>query len=198
MKPHTLCVLALVALAATPLGEAVETVPPGKVYSGEIIRIAAPVSEGWMLGHSDSSAMIFLRRGNDRGESFAATVTMFDPPQADAPEEFEALIVQGFKEESDPARFSEIEMTHQFTTVRGYPCVQIYGVSEDREARTGVRRKETLLLQLEGLYCRHPVQRTLGFAVAYSHRGKALHPGFHDEARSFIEGVQVPGHPAPD
>lgn len=173
-----------------------QNVPPGKVYAGKILNIAAPYSEGWQLLKSSPSGMAFARRGNASGESFAAQVALFDPPQTNSPEEFEALIVQGARRDAETDRFSTKQFTHQFTSVRGYPCVQIHNISEDRQAQTGPNRTETLILQNEHLYCRHPVQKNMGFAITYSHRGKGLHPDFQKEAHSFIEGVQVPNNPS--
>ena len=180
----------------TPVRES-QNVPPGKVYAGKILNIAAPNSEGWQLLKSSPSGMAFARRGDASGESFAAQVAIFDPPQSDSPEEFEALIVKGAQSDAETDRFSTKSFTHQFTSVRGYPCVQIKNISEDRQAQTGPNRTDTLVLQNEHLYCRHPIQKNIGFAITYSHRGKSLHPDFQNEARSFIEGVQVPSNPAP-
>jgi hypothetical protein len=191
--------LAIVGLSAcavpTPVRE-VQNVPPGKVYAGTILNIAAPNSEGWQLLQSSPAGMAFVRHGNSPGESFAAQVVKFDPPQTNSPEEFEALIVQGARRDTETDRFSTKTFTHQFTSVRGYPCVQIYNVSEDRQAKTGQNKTETLVLQNEHLYCRHPAQKNIGFAITYSHRGKSLHPDFQNEAHSFIEGVQVPNKPS--
>lgn len=159
-----------------------QNVPSGKVYAGKILNIAAPNSEGWQLLNFSPSGMAFARKGNVPGESFAAQVAIFDPPQTDSPEEFEALIVKGAQGDAETDRFSTGKFTHQFTAARGYPCVQMQNVSEDRQAKTGPNKTETLVLQNEHLYCRHPVQKNIGFAVTYSHRGIGLHPDFQKEA----------------
>ena len=173
-----------------------QNVPPGKVYAGKILTITAPNSEGWQLLKSDPSGMAFARKSTAPGESFAAQVAIFDPPQTDSPEEFEAFIVKGAQSDAETDRFSTSKFTHQFTSARGYPCVQIQNISEDRQAKTGPNKTETLVLQNEHLYCSHPVQKNIGFAVTYSHRGISLHPDFQKEAHSFIEGVLVPSNPS--
>ncbi|MEW6312692.1 MAG: hypothetical protein AB1513_01390 [Pseudomonadota bacterium] len=190
--------LAIVALSSctvpTQVSES-QNVPPGKVYAGPILNIAAPNSEGWQLLKSDPSGMAFARRGSASGESFAAQVAIFDPPQTNSPEEFEALIVKGAQSDAETERFSTKSFIHQFTSSRGYPCVQMKNISEDRQAEIGPNKTETLVMQNEHLYCRHPAQKNIGFAITYSHRGKDLHPDFENEAQSFIEGVQVPKNP---
>ena len=188
---------AIVALSACAVPTQVrefQNVPAGKVYSGPILNITAPNSEGWQLLKSGPSGMAFGRRGSVPGESFAAQVAIFDPPQTDSPEEFEALIVRGAQGDAETNRFSTSKFTHQFSAARGYPCVQMQNISEDRQAKTGPNKTETLVLQNEHLYCRHPVQKNIGFAITYSHRGKSLHPDFQKEADSFIEGVLVPSN----
>lgn len=173
-----------------------QNVLPGKVYAGKLLTVTAPNSEGWHLLKSDSSGMAFARKSTLPGESFAAQVAIFDSPQTDSPVEFEAFIVKGARSDADTNRFSTSMFTHQFTSARGYPCVQIQNISEDRQAKTGPNKTETLVLQNEHLYCRHPVQKNIGFAVTYSHRGIGLHPDFQKEAHSFIEGVFVPSNPS--
>lgn len=167
-------------------------VKPGMVYRGPILNITAPNSVGWHMVKSDPSGVAFARNGNAPGESFAAQVAIFEPPQTDSPEEFEALIVKGVKSDAETERFSTSNFTHQFSVTRGYPCVQMQNISEDRQAKTGPNKTETLALQNEHLYCRHPLQKSIGFAIIYSHRGKSLYPDFQKEAQSFIEGIQVP------
>ena len=187
---------AVVGLSACAVPELISgSVPPGKVYSGPILNVTAPNSEGWHLVKKDSSGMVFARSGSASGESFVALVAIFDPPQTDSPKEFETIIVKSAQGDVETNRFSVIKFTHQFTAVRGYPCVQMQDVSEDRQANTGQNKTEILVLQSEHLYCRHPVQKNIGFAITYSHRGKSLHPNFQKEAHSFIEGVLVPSKP---
>jgi hypothetical protein len=132
--------LAIVGLSACAVPTQVrefQNVPPGKVYAGTILNIAAPNSEGWQLLKSDPSGMAFGRKGNAPGESFTALVAIFDPPQSDSPEEFEAFIVKGAQSDAETDRFSTSNFTHQFTSVRGYPCVQMLNISEDRQDKNG-------------------------------------------------------------
>ena len=191
--------LAVVGISSCAISTSVrefQNVPPGKLYVGPILNITAPNSEGWQLLKADPSGMAFARRGNLPGESYAAAVARFNPPQTNSPEEFEALIVKGAQGDAETDRFSTKTFTHKFTSARGYPCVQINNTSEDRKAQSGPNKTETLVMQNEHLYCRHPVEKNIGFAITYSHRGKDLHPDFQNEARAFIEGVQAPSNPS--
>lgn len=169
-----------------------QRVSPGKLFEGSYINITAPKTEGWYLIESSSAGMSFARGGNAPNESFAAGITMFPMPTTNSPEEFEAFVVQGASQDAETARFSTKELTHQYSEARGYPCVKIHNVSEDREAEVGAGKTAVLLLENEHLYCRHPVRTDTGFAISFSHRGSKLYPTFFSEAQSFIEGVQVP------
>ncbi len=167
-------------------------VPPGKVFAGPLLNVSAPNSEGWQQLESSPSGMTFARKGEAPGESFAARVTRFDPPQTDSPEEFENLIVQGAIRDAETERFSTKQFSHQYISTRGYPCVQMKNISEDRLAQIGSNNTTSLILENEHLYCRHPTKKDLGFAITFSHRGKNLYSAFATEAQSFIDGVQVP------
>lgn len=193
-----LTTLGLSACTAPAPGRNVETVPPGMVYAGSYINVSAPNSEGWHLQESSGRTMTFFRRGDAPNESFVAYVVWFDLPQTKSPKEFETLIVQRASHDLATSRFSTTEFSHQYSDERGYPCVQAHNVSEDRQARTEPNKTETLVLENENLYCRHPVRANTGFVITYSHRGSSLYPNFQREAQAFIEGVQVPdSQPAP-
>lgn len=172
---------------------AYQDVPPGKVFEGKILNITAPNSEGWKLAKADSSGMAFGRRLPEKiKESTIASVAVFAAPQTDIPDEFEAAIVNSAKVDANNERFTTSTFTHKFTNVRGYPCVQMQNISEDKNAQTSPTTTETQIIQNEHLYCRHPSQRNLGFAISYSHRGFSQNKDFSKEAASFIEGVFVP------
>ena len=188
--------ICLLSACATPTAmHKPQPVPAGKVYVGDVLNITAPNSDGWHLLESSPNGMAFARSGNEPGESFAAQVVIFDPPQTDSPEKFEALIVKGAESDAETERFSTRIFEHKYSDERGYPCVQMYNVSEDKRAQTGKGGIKTLILQNEHLYCRHPVRKDLGFAITYSHRGNSLYHDLKNEAQSFIDGVQVPSSP---
>jgi hypothetical protein len=167
-------------------------VPPGKFYAGSVINITAPNSEGWQLLKYDQSGLAFGLRGSALDESYAASVSIFEPPQTDLPDEFESLIVKGAQSDAETERFQTKSFTHKFISARGYPCVQINNITEDAGARGGSNKTGSLMTQSSHLYCRHPIRKSIGFAITYSHRGKELHPTFQTEANAFIDGIQVP------
>lgn len=182
---------AIVASSGCAVSPQFDPVPPGKIFAGSYINVSAPKSEDWKLVQSSPAGMAFARRGSDQGESFVASVAIFDLPQTASPREFEQLIVSGASGDLKTSRFATSEFTHSYTEARGYPCVKTHNISEDKKAQTGSGDTSTLVLENYHLYCRHPVRTNTGFDIAYSHRGKSLYPNLQNEAQAFIEGVQV-------
>jgi len=187
-------IISLSACASRNSAQKNPNVPPGKVYSGKVLNITAPKSDGWKLLQASPQGMAFGKQGDIPTESLAARVLKFDPPQTDSPEEFESLIVEGAKSDADTERFSTKHFSHKFSSSRGYPCVRIKNVSEDKQARNNLGTVEVLVLRNEHLYCRHPMRKDVGFVITYSHRGKNEPNNFQKEAQSFIDGTQVPNN----
>lgn len=182
--------LVLSSAAAQP--RTFETVSPGQLFKGAYIDIRAPNSEGWRLVQSSSTGMAFAKPGQAPGESLSAQILMFELQPTETPEQFLALIRSGIEKDTDPGRFNVIRSTSEYTAERAYSCVRYRAAIEDRAAQTSASTRETLLLESEALYCRHPIRSTTGFAAIYSHRGRNPHPGLDGEAREFMQGIQVP------
>jgi hypothetical protein len=138
--------------------------------------------------------MGFARMGEAPKESFGAQVLMYGLETKLNKDELVSFIRQKFMNDTDSERFTIIKSAFEYQEQRGYPCVKVTYVSEDKQAQTSPTHRETLILQAESLYCRHPERRDTGFAIIYSHRGSSLYSNLHSEAQGFIDGVQVPGH----
>ena len=171
-------------------------VPAGKAYFGHYLNVMAPKSESWHLLESTGSKIAFARAGNAPGESFIAEVTLFRLGPTESAKDFEAFIVKKASADANTKRFTTTEFSHRYSTARGYPCVRIHNVSIDRQAQVGGGKVESLILENENFYCRHPVHSDMGFVITYSHRGKTRYPKFEAEAISFEEGVQIASVPA--
>ena len=138
--------------------------------------------------------MAFARRGAEQNETYAAQVILFKFPQTQSNEEFVKAIQSRVDAANPPSRFAVLEVSHEYTDQRGYPCVRYKSVYDDKEALTASGAHEKLKLQVISLYCRHPAEREIGFFAAYSHRGVNTDPNLEAPAQSFIDGVQVPQH----
>lgn len=182
-------ILGLQGCAGTAQPRKSVSVSPGQMFAGGYINVTAPTSDGWQLIQSSGSGMAFAKSGRAANESFGAQVLMFNLAPTNTPQEFEALIKTSAEKDTDPTRFDTQQMSFKYSTERNYPCVRYHSVVQDKAPR-GL--KVSLLLESDGLYCRHPVQRETGFAVIYSHRGGSLYANLRSEAENFIQGVQVP------
>jgi len=164
------------------------------MFKGSFVDVKAPNSDGWYFLGSSPQGMAFAKRGSAAGESLSASVMTFDLQPSDTPEDFVRLVKEAIqKDTNNPSqRFAPIESRSDYSTERSYPCVRHYVLVNDKDAQTSPTTKEPLLLEIQGLYCRHPVRTNTGFAAIYSYRGRSRYPDLATEAHDFIQGVQVP------
>ncbi len=160
-----------------------------QVFGGDFIAIHPPASTGWAKIQESQSGIAFGKGNRDTSESFIANVGIFGLEPAQTPEQYENLIRTAAKNDTDPKRFEVQHESISYTDERPYPCVRYQSVSIDK-AR--VAKDRPLILELDGIYCRHPVQPESGFAVIFSHRGLERYPGLRSEAEQFIQNVQIP------
>jgi len=168
-------------------------VAPGQILAGQLLNIHAPNSTGWELVTSSIDGVEFAKHGDDSVETYGAQVLKFGPPAFVKPEEFLAFVKDGVAREISPRRFDLVSSDIKLWDARPYPCVRVEYVARDKKARTSMLGTKTLLLQTRALYCRHPTERELGFAIIFSHRGRAIDPNLQTLADDFIQGVDVPG-----
>lgn len=173
-------------------GHEPKPVPASYLYKGSYINIKVPNSDGWHLLNSNSSGMEFAKSGAEKKESFSAQVLIFPLRETKNEDEFLSVIKAGIVADTEPSRFDTKQLDLSYTEKRGYSCVKITGELEDKKSLTSLGYRAPLILQIESLYCRHPVRTDTGFAVIYSHRGPSKYPKLDAEAEQFISGVQVP------
>jgi hypothetical protein len=174
------------------LANAQASFAPGRLYAGPVINVRAPNSEGWKLVSSSANGMVFGKRGTSANESYIAQVSFFGLPPTTNREEFIAVIKTAIERDSSAERFKTIKADYDYTDERGYPCVRFNALTEDTKAKTSFFKRETLKLQIDSLYCRHPRKPESGFAIIFSRRGATIDEALNSEAESFIAGVQVP------
>jgi hypothetical protein len=166
-------------------------VSPGQPFPNGFLLVRSPNSEGWTLQTSSRQGISFSRVGPADNESTIAQVSLFElPPTKDA-DAFVAFIRSGVERETPPERFETLEVNYEYLDQRGYPCVKMSELAEDKLARTSSLKRERLNLQVRALYCRHPKNFNFGFSAAFSHRGATIDKQLGAQAQSFIDGVQV-------
>jgi hypothetical protein len=170
------------------------SLPPGKMFAGTTIGVHSPQSEGWQLVQSSSAGMAFAKKGKLAYESYAAQVSFFSLAATSNQDEFVTLIKKQIQQDTSNQRFTSNELKYRYVADRGYPCVQLTYLVTDNNANVGSDGLMELKIETVSLYCRHPVKQDTGFAVIFSHRGKEVDPAFAVQAKTFIDGVQVPDH----
>jgi hypothetical protein len=134
--------------------------------------------------------MVFGKRGDGQMATFTASVNWFNLAPGRTPEELQVLIKEAVAKDTDQSRFDVQEESLESSAERSYPCVRYQSVAKDKTPKGS--STIPLLLELDGLYCRHPIRQDTGFAAIYSYRGISRHPTLRAEAEAFIRGVQVP------
>lgn len=190
-RTRTALVIAFFCFLA-PIASA-DIVVPRQLFSGGLLNVRAPNSEGWELVSSAEAGMAFAHRGAYANENYVAQVSLFALPETGSPDEFVTLIKRGIENDTPAERFKSLESSYEYTGQRGYPCVRFKGVTEDTKAKTSSFGQESLKLQVYSLYCRHPRQQGVGFSIGFLHRGTSLDAELGMQAEEFIRGVQVPG-----
>jgi len=165
-------------------------VAPGQLFPGPVLDVKAPASAGWLLLDSGVGGMRFGREDPSTGKTYIAQILAFKLLPFGTPDEFLAIVRDGWAKDTSPERFKVIDTDFRLSTERPYPCVRFLGNIQDMQART---RQGTAALPLHtrSLYCQNPIQRDLGFMIEYSQRGGAPDPDLDSHALSFIDGVQV-------
>ena len=178
--------IALVAGCSKPAQGAAAEDPVVTPY----MSVKRPTGE-WKLYASSDDAVTFTRGGD--GDSYVASIMLFGMGPANTPEEYEALIRKGAANDvdpKDPGRYELLEQSIKYSNERPYPCVRYKAASMDKGAHGTVGPQ---VLELAGLYCRHPMDASVGAAIMYSHRGTTRHADLGAEAQTFIENAVLPG-----
>jgi hypothetical protein len=153
------------------------------------MSVRAPSTGKWMLQRRSDTAITFA--GGEIGNTFLAEVSMSRLAPTPTAEAFEALIKKAAAQDVDPKhpdRYERLEEFVAYSSERPYPCVRYRAVIKDNRAKGTI---EPQLLEMDGLYCRHPSEPTAAAAIMYSHRGLARHAMLRDEAERFIQGVHL-------
>jgi len=88
-----------------------------------------------------------------------------------------------------PDRYELLEQSIKYSTERPYPCVRYQAVSKDKRAKGA---GEPQFLELDGLYCRHPMDSSAGAVIMYSHSGLTRYAALRAEAEAFIQNAALP------
>jgi hypothetical protein len=169
-----------------------DPVSPKQSFSGEILDVYSPDSEGWVITAVQSSGINFGKRGKKKSETYGAQVVLFEIPELNSGEELVEFVQERIALLNPAPRFQETHSSYQYHEDRDYPCVSVHIEFDDTNAVIPGGRTDRLKLSVVSLYCRHPRDPALGFFAAYSHRGKKPDKNMEGAAKSFIEAIQVP------
>lgn len=185
------------AAIATCRAQDMTTVESETRFELPLLEVRSPAGEGWLTIDAGADGRYFMREGEHRHASVAATVNFFPLSPALDRAGFEALVREEVARQAPADRFEPIESSLEYGETRGYPCMQYAGVVRDTAAQVGGGRTRSLLLDVNALYCRHPHDATRGFSLVYSYRGPDRDPSLGASAEAFFAGAK-PLPPASD
>jgi hypothetical protein len=186
---------ALIALAVASCGAAAwadapreRPAKPGQEFGGKAMLVRAPSSEGWVVRET-ANDILFGHRGAAKNETYVATVTFFELPEAEtkSAEAFTAFIRAQTAADLPAERFADPTASYEYTEARGYPCVKYVGSAIDKKAPGGPLRQTMV-----ALYCQYTRRAGMGYAAIYSQRAKQIDADLAQQAETFLEGVRVP------
>lgn len=160
-------------------------------FPNDLLTVYSPDAEGWIVTGVGRNGISFGKRGAESGETYGAQIFVFEMPATPDSDSLVAFVKKRIAVMNPAPRFVETASRYQYVEDRGYPCVNVHVTFDDLEAVTPAG-KQKLELQVASLYCRHPVQKSLGFGIAYSHRGKTADETMDGAAKRFIEAITVP------
>jgi len=187
---RALIALAIASSAAAAWADAPRERPakPGQEFGGKAMLVRAPSSEGWLVRET-ANDILFGHRGAAKNETYVATVSFFDLPEAEtgSAETFTAFIRKMAEGDVSSERFADPTASYEYSETRGTPCVKYVGSAIDKKAPGGPLRQTMI-----ALYCRYTRRAGLGYAAIYSQRAKQIDADLAQQAEAFIEGVRVP------
>jgi hypothetical protein len=183
-----ICIGLSIALIAG-CGSTQETVAPGESFVTSYMSVRAPGSGEWQVQSRSDTGITFT--SGEVGSTLLASVMLFRLGPATTPEEYEKLVRDGAAKDVDPKnpdRYELLEQSIKYSTERPYPCVRYQAVSKDKRAKG---TSEPQFLEMDGLYCRHPMDSSAGAVIMYSHRGLTRYAALRTEAEAFIQNASL-------
>ncbi len=164
-----------------------------------LLELRSPAGEGWMTVDAGEEGRFFMREGEGRYATVAATVTFFPLEPALDRAGFEALIREEVARQAPRDRFEPMASSLIHDETRGHPCIRYTDLVRDTAAQVGDGRTRSLILDVVALYCRHPHDARSGYALVYSHRGPDRDPALAADAEAFFATVKptIPAPPVP-
>jgi hypothetical protein len=131
--------------------------------------VLPPNEEGWhLLGHTENQ-LDLARNGKDIDESYAIQAWLLKLPEFKSNEEFLQYVKNGVLADGGP-RFTVLASSFKPYSLGSGTCIRFHMSSEDHGAQRRTRRSDTMILDVEGMACQHPKEKTDASHLVYSYR----------------------------
>lgn len=165
--------------------------PSKRINAVTGVSLLPPQEPGWKILTMSSYQLALAKFGQNRGETYAASVSVYNLPKVDTEDAFLKAVSEGRASAPRTGRFVIISNDEKIARGRETNCVYYYTVSEDTAAHIGTERK-SMILETIGYHCQHPKNRLIGVNFEYSHRYFAGNqdPAIESRANAFLDQVR--------
>lgn len=165
-------------------------VPPERI-SQKGYSITPLNEKGWFIVGRNPDQLDLLRYGEDPDESFAIVAGLLKLPVFKTAEEFVHLVKEFDLKGLNPNRFKVMKHDVTAYTGKGAVCARSYIVAEDHVAVRWSGKTGHMVLEMQGLTCAHPKDKTVGVNVGYSQRYYVQRdPDFLKKATNLLNSIE--------
>ena len=149
-----------------------------KLEHSYLFALLPPQEDDWVIVYKDISQISLAKKGNDKDETYAISVTMVEIPNIDTEYEFMDFVAKSRDKDTDTKRFKILKDDTNIYKLRADYCVSYHTIAEDNKAVKHFMNKKPMLVEMVGYTCRYPLNRNMVINFDYSHR---YYPGNGDE-----------------
>lgn len=143
--------------------------------------MSPPQGSDWIIANRNPRAINFAKQGKNIDETYAAHVYVVDLPNMASKDEFFKYMKAEIEKDTDLERFTPIKNNYSYFEGRGDYCINYYSLAEDKKAQKRSNKKDSMLLEVVGYFCRQPRNKNIVIVFGYSHR---YYDGNQDEKLS--------------
>lgn len=169
-----------------------EPAEPSEVYEqSPYFTLTAPADPGWQVLYRNVEGVMLRKAGERVDETYAAYVKLVALPKFASAKSFAAYVEREQNKDLDPKRFKNPKRQSVLHDGRGDYCISYQASAEDWKARKRTRRNP-MILEMAGFFCRHPKYPEVGIAFDYSHRcfDDQLDPQLQEKAKTAFEQLK--------
>jgi len=143
--------------------------PPERIIQNGY-SLMPPNEKGWFVAGRDQYRLALVKGGDGPDETYAIQTTLVKLPIFTSTDDLTRFVKEGQTKDTDPQRFKVMLHDTALHQQKGVDCVKSHFMVEDVAAVKRTTRTGGMILEALSLTCPHPINKTIGVHVTYSHR----------------------------